>query len=161
MKSRFTFLLLVVFLVGLPLSLHATEVYQWTDENGVVHFSQWAPETDQQDLAVVEVDGGEGAENGLGISEEDDPEGYRINRESMDALWAERKARREAERERQERAARTEFVYLRPETEYAYQYPFFLPGYGNRPPHRPGRPPKPTPLPIPDPLPPTATWKRP
>jgi len=163
-----TKLLILFLLVAAPaMPVHALEVYQWTDENGVVHFSQWAPEKQPEDIRTVSIEGGQGAENGLGISEQDDPEGYRAHREQMDALWADMEARREAERERQAQASRTEFIYLQPENNYAYDYPYIFPGYGNRPPTRPGRPPhKPRPLPSgPDetetPVAGTATWKRP
>ncbi len=149
MNSANTYLLSVFLLAFFIQPLHAIEVYQWTDANGVVHFSQWAPDDQQGDVQLVSVDGGEGAENGLGISEEDDPEGYLAHREQMDALWADMEARREAERERQSQAARTELIYVQPESGYAYDYPYIFPGYGNRPPHRPGRPPhKPRPLPV-------------
>lgn len=148
MNSTTTYLFSILLLALFIRPLHAIEVYQWTDENGVVHFSQWAPDEQQGDVQTVSVDGGEGAENGLGISEEDDPEGYQAHREQMDALWSDMEARREAERERQAQASKTEFIYLQPENNYAYQYPYIFPGYGNRPPNRPGRPPhKPRPLP--------------
>jgi len=112
----------------------AIEVYQWTDDSGVVHFSQWAPGDEVKEVETVSVEGGGQQDNGIGISEADDPEGYQAHREEMETLWAEIEARREAERERQARAPSTEIVYLNPEPDYGN--PFFFPGRGLRPPFR-------------------------
>lgn len=130
-----------LLLLWLTLPVHALEIYQWTDEDGVVHFSQWVPEEQPEGVETVNIQGAGEASNGLGISEEDDPEGYQAHREQMDALWADLEARREADRDRQEQATRTEFIYREPE----YENPYIFPGYGyrpsNRPPNKPGRPP--------------------
>lgn len=110
----------------------AMEVYQWTDENGVVHFSQWAPGDEVKGVETVSVDGGGQQDNGIGISETDDPQGYKEHREEMVALWAEIEARQEAERRQRERTPTTEIVYLNSEPDYSN--PFFFPGRGLRPP---------------------------
>lgn len=134
----------------------ALEVYQWTDENGVVHFSQWAPGDEVENVETVSVKGGGRQDNGIGISEADDPEGYKAHREEMAALWARIEARKEAER----RAPSTEIVYL-PSEPY-YEYPFFGPGFGLRPPFRPDRPPhRPKPPPEPEQALPSVPFKRP
>jgi hypothetical protein len=117
----------------------AIEVYQWTDDNGVVHFSQWAPDDGVKGVETVSVEGGVQQDNGIGISEADDPQGYQAHREEMELLWAEIEARREAERERQARAPSTEIVYV--PSEPRYEYPYFGPGFGLLPPFRPDRPP--------------------
>lgn len=117
----------------------AIELYQWTDEDGVVHFSQWAPGEEVENVETVSVEGGGETDNGLGISEADDPEGYQAHREGMDALWAELEARREEERQRQRSAPTRDVVYY--PSEPGYGYPYVYPGYGLRPPHRPDRPP--------------------
>jgi hypothetical protein len=138
MKMNITFLLLSLSLVVCATPVLAIEVYQWTDEDGVVHFSQVAPEDHIESVKTLEVMGEEEMGNGLGISEDDDPYGYKAHREEMDALWAEREARREAARQRQAAAApSTQIVYVQQETPYPYIYP----GYGYRPPHKPERPP--------------------
>lgn len=141
MKITPGFLITAIMLACLAQSAAAVEVYQWTDENGVVHFSQWAPEGQGENVETVFVEGEEGAANGLGISEEDDPEGYAAHREQMAALRSDMEARREAEQERREQASRAQVVYLPPENTT-----YFYPGYGYRPPNRPanrppGRPP--------------------
>jgi len=33
----------------------AAEVYRWVDDEGVVHYSQWAPESQQEELATIDV----------------------------------------------------------------------------------------------------------
>lgn len=127
----------------------ALEVYQWRDENGVIHFSQWAPDEAVENVETIRVEDGGEKDYGIGVSEQDDPDGYQAHREEMEALWAGIEARREAERERQARAPTTEIVY------YPYEsyddYPYLFPGFGlpplppDRPPHRPR--PRPEPLP--------------
>lgn len=134
----------------------AIELYQWTDEEGVIHFSQWAPAEAVEGVEIVSVEGGGETDNGLGISEADDPEGYQAHRESMDALWADMEASREEERQRQRNAPSREVVYY--PSEPSYGYPYVFPGYGLRPPLRPERPPN---LPKPTPLPETLPYKRP
>ena len=62
MKSLFPYLLLSFCLAGMADPLQAVEVYQWTDENGVVHFSQWAPGESQENVETVRVEGGQGGE---------------------------------------------------------------------------------------------------
>lgn len=129
---------MIAALSGAPVA--AVEVYQWTDENGVVHFSQWAPGGHVDDVETVSVDG-EGGDNGLGISEEDDPDGYQAHRQEMDALWSAIEERREASRSRQDSAPSTEIIYVGAEPSYAV--PYFAPGYRPYPRPRPGPKPRP------------------
>lgn len=103
----------------------AVEVYQWTDENGVVHFSQWAPDEQIDDVATLSVE--DTGDNGLGISEEDDPDGYQAHREEMAALWTEIEQRREQSRSRQESEPGTEIIYVGAEPNVAV--PYFVPGF--------------------------------
>lgn len=116
----------------------ALEVYQWTDENGVVHFSQWAPDEAVENVETVRVEGGGEKDYGIGVSEEDDPEGYEAHRKDMEALWAGIEARREAERQARESAPGTEVIYVNAQPDYGY--PYLFPGRGLRPPFRPDRP---------------------
>lgn len=116
----------------------ALEIYQWTDEDGVVHFSQVAPENEQDRVTTLDVLGQEELGSDAAVSEDDDPFGYKAHREEMDALWADIEKRRESARERQATEPAPQIVYVREEASYPYIYP----GYGYRPPHRPpGRPP--------------------
>ena len=139
-----------VLLLGAALCLGATghaveasEIYQWTDENGVVHYSQWAPEEDVGEVQTVRVEGGNG-NNGLGISEQDDPEGYRAHQEEMDALWTGIEERREAARSQPEAQPVTEYIYVG--NDWGYEdaiWPVYRP-WPQPPNHRP-RPPRPRP----------------
>ncbi|MDX1556555.1 MAG: DUF4124 domain-containing protein, partial [Xanthomonadales bacterium] len=142
MKARICLESLIVgaLLAVTSLCAQAVEVYQWTDENGVVHFSQWAPGDTVEEFETVRVSDGSAPDNGIGISEADDPEGYQAHREEMDALWADIEAKREADRDRQASQPSTQIVYVYDDDEYGY--PFFYNGYYKRPPfNRPGRPP--------------------
>lgn len=126
-------------MAAMSTSCSALEVYQWTDQDGVIHFSQWSPGRDVANVETVQVDGGDTTDNGLGVSEQDDPEGYEAHRAEMDALRAEMEARREAGRRRQEASPTPQVVYV------PYADPgwgsYFWPGGGLRPPHKPGKPP--------------------
>lgn len=123
----------------------AVEVFQWTDEDGVVHFSQWAPGDHVGDVETVSVDG-DGGDNGLGISEEDDPEGYQAHREEMDALWSAIEDRREAARARSDSGPGTEIIYLGSRPDYVVPYgpprlrpfPRPHPRFGQKPRRGPG-----------------------
>jgi len=115
----------------------ALEVYQWTDENGVVHFSQVAPENDIASVKTHEILGQEELGSEPAANEEDDPYGFKAHREEMDALWAEREERRKAARESEPPQPTTQVIVVREEPVYPYVYP----AYGYRPPYRPGRPP--------------------
>lgn len=120
----------------------AVEVYQWTDENGVVHFSQWAPDEQVADVATIDVD--DAGDNGLGISEEDDPDGYQAHREEMAALWSQIEDRRAAAQSRPDPLPATEVIFVGSEPGYEVfdwddgfrRGPPWLPDF--RP--RPGRP---------------------
>jgi hypothetical protein len=137
---------------ALPLSASAFEVYQWTDQNGVVHFSQWAPADNVKNVERLDVPGGGEQDNGIGISEADDPEGYQAHRDQMDALWDDIDKRREAAKEKQS-SVQTQVVYQNQDPNYVYPYypRRFHPGHrpGNRPEQlpSPGRPSGPRPGP--------------
>lgn len=145
-----TFTVHTIRIAGLCLCLavlcpaaYAAEIYQWTDENGVVHFSQSPPEESVEDMRTVNVDGGEG-NNGLGISEQDDPEGYQAHREEMDALWSDLEERQEAARSQPEPQPAPEYIYVGNEWDYTDSiWPVYRP-WPRPPNHRP-RPPRPRP----------------
>ncbi len=139
-RIRLIFLAFGVLVVTQAGNAQTVEVFQWTDENGVLHFSQWSPGDAVENVETVSLVGGGELDNGIGISEDDDPEGYQAHREEMEALWADIEARRKAERERQARQPSTEIVYVYDQPEYGY--PYFFPGSRLKPPHhQPGRPP--------------------
>ena len=120
-------------------NLLAVDIYQWTDADGVIHFSQWSPGDDVPGVAAISLEGVEQSDNGIGVSEADDPEGYAAHRQEMDAMRAEMAARREAERERRDDRSGSPVVYVVEQPTYAYPW---LPRFERpRPPHhRPSRP---------------------
>jgi hypothetical protein len=149
------------FLACLPLFLilslapwpaNAVEVYQWTDENGVVHFSQWAPTEPEQDVSTLEVDGSQPP----GYDPEEDRYNVAANQKYMESLRSDLDARREAEKN-QSAAAAQQIIQQTVPPEYG-TWPVY-PGYGqfpsNRPPHKPDRPVKPE-RPVEEPV---HTWK--
>jgi hypothetical protein len=111
----------------------ALEVYQWTDKDGVIHFSQWAPAGDVNGVETLDIQGGGKQDNGLGVSEDEDPDGYQAHREEMDALWDDIAKRREAAREKQS-SVQTQVVYQ--DQDPGYLYPYYPRRF--RPGHRPG-----------------------
>lgn len=147
---------LVTLFVACP--VQAEEIYHWVDENGVQVFSQEPPPSTVNDSKTLDLGDGVLSQDGIGISEEDDPEGYQAHREEMDALWADIEARREARRMQQGASPSPEVIYHYVE-EYD-DYPYLYPGNGLRPPHRPGQRPPGMERPTPHPSPP-ATLKRP
>jgi hypothetical protein len=150
-----------IFLSGLSLLLAlslapsqaaAVEVYQWTDENGVVHFSQWAPTEPEKDVSTLEVDGSQPP----GYDPEADLYNVKSNQEYMESLRSDREKRQEENRERQA-ASGPQIIQQTITPEYG-AWPVY-PGYGqfpaNRPPLRPDRPAKPE-RPVEEPV---QTWK--
>jgi len=137
----------IIFVLGITAAAVATpgfalEVYQWTDKDGVVHFSQWAPAGDVSNVETLDVQGGGKQHNGLGVSEEDDPDGYQAHRDEMDALWDDINKRREAAR-KQQASNPTQVVYQNQDQGYLYPY------YPRR--FRPHPGPRPNPGPRPGP----------
>jgi hypothetical protein len=145
-----------MFLSGLSLFLalslappqaKAAEVYKWTDENGVVHFSQWAPTEPEKDVSTLEVDGSQPP----GYDPEADLYNVKGNQEYMESLWSDREKRMEENRDRQ--ASQPQIIQQTITPEYG-AWPVY-PYYGLRPPLRPDRPVKPE-RPVEEPV---HTWK--
>jgi Domain of unknown function (DUF4124) len=131
-----------------PLQAAAVEVYQWTDENGVVHFSQWAPTEPEKDVSTLEVDGSPPP----GYDPEADLYNVEANKKAMESLRSDREKRQEENRERQA-ASGPQIIQQTITPEYG-AWPVY-PGYGQRPPLRPDRPAKPE-RPVEKPV---QTWK--
>jgi len=134
----------------LPWSLAATEVYQWTDANGVVHFSQWAPTAPEKDVSKLDVDGSQPA----GYNPEEDLYNVDANQKSMESLRSDMDARREAGKSQPPQTMQ-QVIQQTLTPEYG-TWPIY-PGSGqlpsNRPPLRPDRPVKPE-----QPIEPPSTW---
>jgi len=133
-----------------PSQAKAVEVYQWTDENGVVHFSQWAPTEPEKDVSTLEVDGSPPP----GYDPEADLYNVEANKKAMESLWSDREKRLEENRNRQ--ASQPQIIQQTITPEYG-TWPVY-PDYGLRPPlspERPERPVKPE-RPVEEPV---HTWK--
>ncbi|MSQ97808.1 MAG: DUF4124 domain-containing protein [Xanthomonadales bacterium] len=143
-------LFMVLFLAPWP--ANAVEVYQWTDENGVVHFSQWAPTEPEKNVSTLEVDGSPPP----GYDPEADLYNVEANQKYMESLWSDREKRQEESRERQAASA-PQIIQQTITPEYG-AWPVY-PAYGLRPPLRPDRPDRPEkPVRPEQPLEPPGTW---
>ncbi len=138
MFSRFVLTLAVGCAACAPAS--AADVYRWVDADGVVHFSQWKPESADDTVETVAID--ESATQGVG------GDLYPVEDLSaeIDALRAEREEAR-AKRAASRQPEPPVVIYQEPA--YPNLWPVYRPGGGNRP-QRPDRP-RPQPLPRPSP----------
>jgi len=129
-----------------PWAVNAVEVYQWTDENGIVHFSQWAPTKPEKDVSTLEVDGRQPP----GFDPEADLYNVAANQKYMESLWSDFEKQKEESR-KQQAVPGPQIIQQTITPEYA-TWPVY-PGYGLRPPLRPDRPVKPE-----QPIEPPSTW---
>lgn len=154
MTCKHQLMILLVFLGGLFASVvHATEVYRWMDENGVVHFSQTAPnkpgaEVDRLALQDTRPSDYDPDQDIYGVAEQ---------AERMTALREEMDAKRQESLERQREAAKQPaYQYRQPER---YGYPVFWNPWPR--PQPPFRPDPPVTLPAPVNPPPSSLLPRP
>jgi len=129
----------VLVLAGIAMSNAATadEIFRWVDDEGVVHFSQWAPPEDIDNVATLIVH----STNPPDYDPANDH--YSIGNqaertsEAWQALAAQREDRREKRLEAEERERK------RQESQhYDYRsYPYYSPPFFYRPIHLPARPP--------------------
>jgi len=138
--------LLCLTLYIAPWPANAVEVYQWTDENGVVHFSQWAPTAPGKDVSTLEVDGSQPP----GFDPEADLYNVEANQKSMESLWSDFEKQKEESR-KQQAVPGPQIIQQTITPEYGI-WPAY-PSYGLRPPQRPDRPVKPE-----QPIEPPSTW---
>ena len=95
----------VLLLSACAASANASEIYQWTDEDGVLHFSDTVP-GDGAVVITLRVQ----ASNPRGYDPVEDPYSIRNQAERTNAIWTElEEAREEREEKRREEAER----YLR------------------------------------------------
>jgi hypothetical protein len=122
----------------------AIEVYQWVDEDGVVHFSQSVPPGNVSGVETRTLEDTTPHD----YDPDDDLYGVKAQAERMAQLREAMDARREAGRERQQEAARQPVVQYPQPVQYGYPWlgrpPYF--GKPRPPPLRPG-PPIPEPYP--------------
>ena len=127
----------------------AQEIYRWTDENGVVNFSDTAPASESGGVSTVTV------EDTRPSDYDPDADIYNVaaQAERMQAMRENMQNEREARRERN--AARQQPAPSNWSTGYAVPAWWWGPGYG-----RPPRPPQPPERPTPEPY-PTSTLRPP
>lgn len=130
-------LLIAAALAGLAVGNHvrADEVFHWVDENGVVHFSQWAPD-DVANISTVVVSG----DNPPGYDPLEDPYSVRNQAERVNKTWQALEERKEERLEKKREARQSPGNYPAPPyyDPYAYRSPYAF--YG--PIYRPIRPPQ-------------------
>lgn len=112
---------------------HAADVFTWQDDNGVTHYSQWAPEDDETAASKLIVN----ANNPPGYDPAEDPYSIRNQASRVNAVWKSVEERKETRRKRKQdemrRSQRAE--PYSPTTDDAFVY-YSRPYY--RPPQRPG-----------------------
>jgi hypothetical protein len=138
MNHQVKLLIFLGFLMGILHGTgHASEIYRWTDEDGVVHFSDTRP-TRIEDVTVLRVN----VQNPPGYDPTEDPYSIRNQAQRTNALWTGleklREERRDKRREEEQRHPQP-VRYYDPYTNY-YAYRYYPPYQPSRPPLRPSRP---------------------
>ena len=119
--------------MGVAGSVHATEIYRWTDENGVEHFSQTAPPPAQAGVSRLSL-----ADDRPGSYDPDeDIFGVAEQEARMQALREEREQKRQERLERQQAAARLQAQPQQRDQGYWDRPVYWYPGHRPRPPLRP------------------------
>ncbi len=95
---------LILFWFGFTTALAGDKIYQWVDENGVKHYSDVAPEGDQEVTVTQAQDGAQPDTGGVRNRKNFDKLVEQLNKETA-ASEAESKRRLEAEERRQRQEA--------------------------------------------------------
>lgn len=121
----------------------AAEVFTWKDDQGVTHYSQWAPDDVSivSNLSTLVVN----ADNSPGYRPEEDPYSIANQAKRMNETWKVLEERKEARQKEKQAAQQKAASAMPPSYErneyYAppwYYRPVFRPGHRPRPPiHRP------------------------
>jgi len=126
----------VLLLSACAASANASEIYQWTDEDGVLHFSDTVP-GDGAVVTTLRVQ----ASNPRDYDPLEDPYSIRNQAERTNATWAElekaREAREEKRREEAERSSRYAPVPYDPYLYYSRPAYFSFARPGRHPRHQP------------------------
>lgn len=85
-------LLLLASAASVPAA--AADVYRWVDEGGVVHFSQWAPKGEIDDVSTVSVD----TSTPTDYDPQDDPYSILNQSERIHELWSDLLAQKDTRR---------------------------------------------------------------
>ena len=128
---------LISLILGNP--AFASEIFHWVDEDGVLNFSDWAPENNNVEVAKLVVSNA----NPPGYDPSEDQNSILEQAERMNVRWADLKERQEERRkqrlelEQQQRSLQP-VVYDYPyyNDSYFYYRPGRRPGFGNRRPFK-------------------------
>ena len=137
MKSRQTVKKAIVLLLASLLAgpAAATEIYKWVDENGVMHFSQTAPDPTVDGVSQQKLRDTTPSD----YDPDQDIYGVEAQAERMKQMREEMDEKRQARLEREREAQKQQAVQYR-DREY-YGYPVYRPGWVNpQPPLRPTPP---------------------
>ena len=130
--------ILRVPILMLAVNVHASEIYKWVDEDGIVHFSDTMPADDTK-VESLRLN----ATNPPDYDPSNDPYSIRNQADRIGETWSRLEEEREARREKQREAALRQPAYVYQPYDSYYdrnRYPYFRPGL--RPPSYPGhRPP--------------------
>ena len=125
--------LVFVICTGVFGIVHATEIYRWTDENGVVHFSQTAPPPAQDGVSQLSL----ADDRPSSYDPDEDIFGVAEQEARMQALREEREQKRQERLERQQAAARLQPQPQQSNQGYWDRPVYWYPGNRPRPPLRP------------------------
>ena len=124
-----------VLLLGNGIPSFADEIFHWVDEDGVLHFSDWAPKNNGVEVSKLIV----GNSNPPGYDPNEDQNSILGQAERMNERWAELKERQEERRkqrleleEQQRRRYVPEYDYPYYNGSYLYYRPGHRPGFGHR-----------------------------
>jgi hypothetical protein len=120
---------LIFFISGDPAA--SSEIFHWVDEDGVLNFSDWAPENSDVEVAKLVVSNS----NPPGYDPNEDQSSILEQAERMNDRWSELKERQE-DRRKQRLEFEEQQRRLHP---VAYEYPYYNdPYFYYRPGNRPG-----------------------
>lgn len=116
-------------------SVMADELFRWVDDEGIVHFSQWAPGGDIDNVATLIVH----PTNPPDYDPANDPYSISNQAERTNQTWQALETQREDRRQKRREAGQRE---RQDSQRYDYQpYPYYSPPVFYRPIHLPARPP--------------------
>ena len=117
----------------------ADEIFHWVDEDGVLHFSDWAPKNSDAEVIKMIVSNS----NPPGYDPNEDQNSILGQAERVNERWAELKERQDERRkqrleleQQQRRQYAVEYDYPYYSGSYLYSRPAHRPGFGHRPPFR-------------------------
>ncbi len=113
-RYAFTITCLISLIIGNP--AFGGEIFHWVDEDGVRHFSEWAPENSNAEVSKLIVRNS----NPPGYDPNEDQNSILVQAERMNIRWAELKER-QAER-RKQRLELAEQERRQPPSPYDYDY---------------------------------------